>query len=153
MPKRNHSTDLEGHLGYWLRFVSNHVSSAFARKLEARGTTTAEWVLLRQLLETQPVPPSHLAGRLGTTRGTVSKLSERLIAKGLVQRTPDPQDRRAHTLALTPQGRKLIPELARLADRNDDEFFGHLSEKEKDALLHALRGIVAHHRLSVVPVD
>ncbi|MEI9903207.1 MAG: hypothetical protein WDN06_03970 [Asticcacaulis sp.] len=42
---------LEAHLGYWMRFVSNHVSQAFARKVEAHGVTVAEWVVLRELFE------------------------------------------------------------------------------------------------------
>ena len=51
MSKETAVSDLTAHLGYWLRYVSNHVSHAFARKVEARGVTVAEWVLLRQLLE------------------------------------------------------------------------------------------------------
>ena len=38
---------LDAHLGYWLRFVSNHVSLGFSQKLAAREVTLAEWVLLR----------------------------------------------------------------------------------------------------------
>ena len=32
---------LKAHLGYWLRYVSNHVSHAFALQLGARGVTVA----------------------------------------------------------------------------------------------------------------
>ena len=42
---------LESHLGYWLRYVSNHVSHAFALKVAARGVTVAEWVVLRELYD------------------------------------------------------------------------------------------------------
>ena len=44
-------SELTTHLGYWLRLVSNHVSQAFARKLEGRGVTVAEWVVMRLLLD------------------------------------------------------------------------------------------------------
>ena len=50
---------LEAHLGYWLRFVSNHVSHAFSRKLFARDVTVAEWVVLRELYERDAVAPSY----------------------------------------------------------------------------------------------
>src|SRR5690242_9818086 len=73
MSKERHVSELAAHLGYWLRFVSNHVSQAFARKVEARGVTVAEWVLLRQLLDEEALAPSRLSERMGMTRGTVSK--------------------------------------------------------------------------------
>ena len=71
-------SQLEDHLGYWLRFVSNHVSQAFTRKVENRGVTVAEWVLLRALFDTGEANPSQLADILGMTRGTVSKLVDQL---------------------------------------------------------------------------
>jgi hypothetical protein len=40
---------LTAHFGYWLRYVSNHVSHAFGRKLAGKGVTAAEWVLMRSL--------------------------------------------------------------------------------------------------------
>lgn len=51
MPTPKPVPDLTAHLGYWLRYVSNHVSQAFARKVEANGVTVAEWVLMRRLLD------------------------------------------------------------------------------------------------------
>ena len=36
MSRRRSISDLTAHLGYWLRFVSNHVSQAFARRLEGQ---------------------------------------------------------------------------------------------------------------------
>ena len=63
---------LGAHLGYWLRFVSNHVSYAFARKLADKDVTAAEWVVLHELYGERAVAPSSLADRLGLTRGAIS---------------------------------------------------------------------------------
>lgn len=147
------ASPLTAHLGYWLRYVSNHVSHAFARKLEGEGVTVAEWVLLRELHEVEALAPSRLAERIGQTRGAVSKLSERLLAKGLIARQDSPDDRRAHSLALTAVGRDLVPRLSALADRNDAEFFDHLTPGEREAVELVLRGIVERRGLTGVPVD
>lgn len=147
------TSSLEDHVGYWLRFVSNHVSHAFRLKVESLGVTVAEWVVLRGLLDTGETIPSELAGRLGLTRGAISKLADRLIDKRLVRRSIDKADRRFQSLALTPAGRKLVPRLAAMADRNDAEFFGHLSASQRMELSHTLQEIVARHDLSHVPVD
>ncbi|MEI9947988.1 MAG: MarR family winged helix-turn-helix transcriptional regulator [Pseudomonadota bacterium] len=153
MPSSTSVSELTEHVGFWLRYVSNHVSLAFARKVEAHGVTVAEWVLLRQLVDIDALAPSRLAERMGMTRGAISKLSERLIAKALVRRMDDRSDRRAHTLSLTPAGRALVPKLAALADANDAQFFDHLTSKERATLLRLLKGVVEKRGLTRVPVD
>ncbi|WP_373532734.1 MarR family winged helix-turn-helix transcriptional regulator [Vampirovibrio sp.] len=84
MPRPTAISHLESHLGYWLRFVSNHVSFAFARQLSGKGVTVAEWVMLRMLYEKDPMPSTHLAKEMTMTRGAITKLANRLIAKNLV---------------------------------------------------------------------
>lgn len=147
------TSDLTAHLGYWLRSVSNHVSQAFARKVEQRGVTVAEWVVMRQLLDLEPAAPSQLAERIGMTRGAITKLADRLISKSLIVRKADAQDGRAQTLALTAKGRKLVPDLAALADANDAEFFAHLAPKDRAALARILKGIVKRRGFTSLPVD
>ena len=144
---------LEAHLGYWLRFVSNHVSHAFSVKLGAANVTVAEWVLLREVFEQDSISPSMLADQLGMTRGAISKLAERLVAKELLVQTADLGDRRYQALALTPQGRALVPKLSALADQNDAEFFDHLEPGERTVIEMALKKIVRRLGLRSVPVE
>lgn len=144
---------LTSHLGYWLRYVSNYVSYAFARKLEDRGVTVAEWVMLRELYGVNAIAPSRLSEQMGMTRGAITKLADRLIAKALITRNANPQDARAQTLELTPSGRDLVPELSALADRNDAEFFGHLTPAERQSLERVLKDIVARRGLTSIPLS
>ena len=153
MSSNRTTSDLTAHIGYWLRYVSNHVSQGFARKVETHGVTVAEWVLMRQLLDYEALAPSRLAERMGMTRGAISKLADRLIAKSLLVRTADLHDGRAHTLSLTRAGSSMVPKLAALADANDAEFFDHLAPKERAALLHILQEIVEKRGLKSLPVD
>ena len=146
-------SDLETHTGFWLRFVSNHVSHAFARKLAARGVTVAEWVTLRALHDCEAMAPSDLATELGMTRGAISKLVDRLIIKHLATRAPGKGDRRYQQVGLTQAGRALVPELARLADANDAEFFGHLAPDQREAVEAMLRDVVRRHGLTLTPTD
>ena len=131
---------LEAHLGYWLRFVSNQVSHSFALKVADHDVSVAEWVVLRELYECEAMAPSVLAEKIGMTRGAISKLADRLSAKTLVKRTTSDEDRRYQALALTARGRAMVPKLAALADRNDAEFFGHLTAAEQETIKAAMRG-------------
>jgi DNA-binding MarR family transcriptional regulator len=153
MAKKIGVSELEKHMGYWLRFVSNHVSHAFMQKVEAKGVTVAEWAVMREMLKAGPVNPSQLAERLGMTRGAISKLVERLCVKALAERTTPDGDRRFQSVALTTKGEKLVPVLARLADENDQEFFGHLPGDEQASLVRLLKDVVYRHGWKDVPVS
>ena len=149
---RSTPANLNDHLGFWLRFVSNHVSHAFAQKLERMDVTVAEWVVLRELYDVEAMAPSRLADKLSMTRGGVTKLADRLIGKSLITRKNNMQDGRAQVLLLTSAGKRLVPKLAALADQNEAEFFAHLTRDERSTLERLLREIVSHRGLKTVPV-
>lgn len=150
MPMVSNLTD---HTGYWMRLVSNAVSQEFARKVAGEDVTVAEWAVMRALYDQPPTPPSVLADRMGLTKGAISKLVDRLVAKGLIGREDNLQDRRAHLLSLTPEGKARIPVLAALADRNDAEFFGVLMPDEQKTLVRILRLLADRRGLNTTPVD
>lgn len=104
-------------------------------------------------LDTDGIKPSELASRLGLTRGAISKLLDRLIAKDLVSVRCDLQDGRAQRVALRAAGRRLVPRLAALADENDAETFGHLEPAQRAALHKTLQDLVERLGLRAAPVD
>lgn len=146
-------SELKSHIGFWLRFVSNHVSQAFARRLLASGITVAEWVVLRQMYDADDMSPSVLAEQIGMTRGATSRLIDRLVAKRLVSRQGRSDDRRYQDIALTPAGRRSVPALAAIADENDEEFFTPLSTREHEALVAILKKLVQAHGLRKIPTE
>ena len=150
--KRTQTSGLEDHLGYWLRFVSNHVSARFRRLVEASGVTVSEWVALRQLYDSE-LGSGALIEALGMTKGAVSKLIDRLEQKQLVRRRPDAEDGRVQRIALTAAGRRLVPRLAAGADENDAHFFGAIAPEAREQLTQLLRTLVQQHGLTQVPTE
>lgn len=146
-------SDLAAHTGYWMRMVSNAVSHEFARKVATKDVTVAEWAFLRTLYDVNAMAPSDLAAKMGMTRGAISKLADRLLAKKLIGRTESTEDKRAHTLSLTGQGRRMVPMLAALADQNDTEFFGVLTEEDQKTLDRILKVLAERRKLDSTPVD
>ena len=149
----NEVSGLEAHIGYWLRFVSNSVSQAFARRLVASGVTVAEWVMLREMFDVVELAPSELAERTGLTRGAVSKLVERLVEKKLMRRDAADDDGRSQRVALTGAGRRIVPKLAATADENDEEFFSALSKAEREALRALMKKLVRANGLHAKPTE
>jgi DNA-binding MarR family transcriptional regulator len=76
-----------------------------------------------------PLTPSELAVRERIQRPTVTRIVARLEARGLVQRTRDPQDGRSSLVALTPAGREL---LARGRTRKDAYLARRLRELDAE---------------------
>ncbi len=144
---------LDAHVGFWLRFVSNHVSAEFRKAVEAQGVSLSEWVALRQLFDAGEASASDLMASLGMTKGAVSKIVTRLETGGLAQRVMDKVDRRAQRIVLTKAGRALVPTLAAIADRNDEDFFGHLDASRRRALVSLMKQVVELRQLSGVPID
>ena len=153
--KTDHPTvsELDAHLGFWLRYVSNHVSASFARLMEANDVTVSDWVALRQLYRAGASTPSELMEVLGMTKGAISKIITRLQAKGLVQRTVAADDKRASNILLTAAGARLVPKLAALADQNDEAYFGHLDAAQRTSLIDAMKQIVRMQQLKQIPTE
>ncbi len=148
-----HLPDLESHLGYWLRRVSNAVSAAFSRSLQEKRVSVAEWVLLRELHDRKHATPSELADVLGLTRGAISKVVDKLEEKSWIQTDSKEGDGRSQLLALTPEGRRSLPALAAVADANDAHFFACLSVTERRTLQGLLTKIAVHHDIHAVPTE
>jgi DNA-binding MarR family transcriptional regulator len=151
--KRAAVAGLEDHLGYWMRRVSNKVSGGFARTLEERETSVAEWVLLRVLFEREEASPAELADAIGMTRGAISKIVAKVQAKEWAVSREDPEDGRALRLTLTVKGRRVVPELAEIADENDQEFFRCLNAKERAELRRLLVKLTEYNEIRDVPVE
>ncbi|WP_210416307.1 MarR family winged helix-turn-helix transcriptional regulator [Leptospira idonii] len=145
---------LKSHIGFWMRLVSNQVSSSFARKLEKSGVTVAEWVVLREMFDCgDTFPPSQIAELTGLSRGAVSKLTDRLLEKKMVTRKESETDRRYQELKLTKEAKVLIPKLGVLADENDDQFFSVLTKAERKTLTDLLMKTAELNQFNKMPIQ
>ena len=80
----------------------------------------------------------ELSRRLMVTGGNVTGLTDRLVAEGLVERREDTQDRRATTVALTPEGKRQFRVMARAHEGWIVEFFSGLNATQQSQLLALL---------------
>jgi DNA-binding MarR family transcriptional regulator len=153
MPGERRASSLEVHLGYWLRRVSNHVSGAFARALQTRQTSVAEWVVLCHVQERPGITPGELAEALALTRGAVSKVIDKLEGKNWITGSTKPEDNRVRLFSLTRRGSRVLPELAEIADRNDQTSFDALEAGERATLRRLLAKLVDYHQIGAVPIE
>jgi DNA-binding MarR family transcriptional regulator len=87
--------------------------------------------------------PGQLVTQTLVTSGTMTNRVDRLTARGLVTRLPDPHDRRGVIVRLTTAGRRRVDAAFRgLLDR-ERELLARLSADERTQLAHLLRDLVA----------
>src|SRR5580658_1416322 len=68
------------------------------------------------VIETESCRVHDLAGALGMSGGSASKLADRVCALGYCQRLPNPDDRRSSVLQLTPTGQRKLAAATRSVD-------------------------------------
>ena len=90
-----------------LQVAFERVHAHFAAVVAELDLAPMQAKALHELEVEQPISMRELARRLGADPSNVTGLIDRLEARGLVERRPDPNDRRIKGLALTPAGASL----------------------------------------------
>ncbi|GAA3072809.1 MarR family transcriptional regulator [Streptomyces glomeratus] len=103
----------------------------------AHALTGAQARLL-SLLSLEPLPMRRLAQKLKCEPSNVTGIVDRLEVRGLVERRPDPADRRVKVAAATDEGRRLAHSLRDSLDFAREPLAG-LSHEEQLALRDLLR--------------
>ncbi len=94
------------------RLLRNYIDN----RAKSRGTTRAQWIVLFRLREQEGLSQVDLADVLELQPISLVRLLDRLVEHGLLERRPDPRDRRANKLFLTKTGRRLVDDLDSLRD-------------------------------------
>lgn len=123
------------------RYASRLVSEGFAAA-DARGY---HYRLLAALAEFGPASQAALGRRGGIDRSDVVATVNELADGGLVERAPDPEDRRRNVVTITPAGVKQLRRLDGVLAGIQDELLASLSADERDDLARLLTRILDHH--------
>src|SRR5437763_383868 len=118
------------------------VSAHFAAAVAEVDLAPAQARALHELDLERPISMRELAERLKSDPSNVTGLIDRLEARGLVERRPDPRDRRIKGLALTAAGARLRARLFARLYSAPPSVVG-LSESDQRCLSNALERILA----------
>lgn len=105
-------------------------------KLNLSGALVLVSILLE---EPGRVNPSLLAEALSMTRGNISHSVAALEANGFISRRIDPEDARAHHLALRPEGKKMAMQVVRVLHRMQTSFEKRVGEAQIRNFIRTLR--------------
>ncbi|PKH37619.1 DNA-binding transcriptional regulator, MarR family [Nocardioides alpinus] len=122
-----------------LRRIESEVGSLIRRVKRVMGERAREvhpdlhpmtYFILTHLAAHGPMRGADLSDAFGMDKGGVSRQVQTLVDLGLVERKPDPEDRRAILLDATDEGRERLATVSRSRSDRFDERLGDWSDAE-----------------------
>jgi DNA-binding MarR family transcriptional regulator len=124
--------------------VMRMIRRAFDTRARKIGVTRAQWLVLTQIRRNPGINQGGLAELLDVEPITVGRMIDRLQDGELVERRPDPADRRTWRLHLTDKADALIEQLRPLADDLFEDAFSGLNPSDRATLFNLLDRVRAN---------
>lgn len=125
--------------------ASAHGHRLLSDALAAAGLRGYHYRLLSALEQFGPASQAELGRRTGIDRSDVVAALNELAAEHLVERAPDPADRRRNIVTLTPDGVRRLEDLDTVVSGVQDDLLAPLSPADRDRLADLLSRVVDHH--------
>jgi DNA-binding MarR family transcriptional regulator len=131
--------DLQTFFPYRLALLADRVSQATAQVYAERfDLARDEWRIVATLAGQGDLKTAEVIARTALDKMRVSRAAQRLESRGLVARTPDPDDGRGHLLRLSAEGRALHRRIVPMVKARESFLLDALSAKELDALQRSM---------------
>ena len=130
---------LEDHVGFLLRKAHQRNASLFLEAACDHALTPTQFAALVKVVECGRVTQNHLGRKVAMDPATIQGVIKRLTARGLVERTHDPMDRRTAVLAPTKAAHDLLATAIACAQRAHAATLSPLSADEQVVFLTLLR--------------
>lgn len=132
-------------LCFSLGVAMRRMTRIYSEALTEHGITPPQLYVLSCLLAEDGQKPKELADKVSLDASSLTGLLDRTERAGLLQRRPDPDDRRALRIYLTQEGHRrleqLEPIIARLQERIHREFFSDYSREQVEMFMNMLQQV------------
>lgn len=131
--------DLHTIIGYKLRRAQLFVFQDFIDSFDAVKLRPAEFSVLALIAQKPGQKQTEIAAQLGIKRANFVALMDGLERRGLAERRKTPDDKRSHSLHLTPRGMKFAKEMAAIWQAHENRLIERLGgAEERDRLIELL---------------
>lgn len=126
-------------VGFLISQLGFFSSRGFMEALEPVGIHPREFLLMRFVASAEGRSQQALAKRLAIPASRMVALVDRLEEAGLVERRPDPEDRRVRGLHLTRKGRGVLERAGKIAMDHETRLCAGINREERDQLIDLLQ--------------
>ena len=138
----NKSDEFLDALSDWAGLVTKRSMHEFVRYAKGNGYSMSQLGALMHLNKIGVSGIADIGDHLGVTTAAVSQMIDRMVGQGFLERTEDPEDRRAKRIELTDRGKQVIDGCAEARQRWFKPLASILSEDERRNVTEALRLII-----------
>lgn len=138
----------DGGVAFLLAQLGAHAAAAFAERLRPLDLAPQHAGVLRRLANAPGESQRALADALGMHAPRLVALIDDLEARGLVQRSRDPADRRNYALSLTTAGRETMRRIATVARQHERAITAAIDDDEREELATVLRRLADEQGLT-----
>lgn len=130
---------LDDQVGHLLRRAHQRATQIFLETFEATGLTPTQWAALARLAEEGAASQNHLGRLTAMDPATIQGVIQRLERRGLIDREPDPEDRRRTRLKLSAEGAEMVARHSATGAEVSTITLAPLGDAEAAAFLALLR--------------
>lgn len=137
---------VDDYLPALLAQASHLISGEFHRVAKAKGFTVSEWRVLATLAGNEPMSIGRLAQLSVSKQPTVTRLLDRMEARGQVRRLPHDSDRRVTLVQITPAGSRQVAGLIKQAREHERRVLEPFGLQRAADLKETLKRMIAEHQ-------
>ncbi|WMW22011.1 MarR family transcriptional regulator [Methanolobus mangrovi] len=130
-----HDNDFSGKfISYLHRYGQIYIDN----KMEPYGIGSGQFSFLVQLYHEDGVNQECLSNYLKIDKATTTRAIKKLVHEGYVFKTIDEKDRRSYRIFLTDKGRKLEPDMKKIAAEWENILFSNLDRTQREDIISSL---------------
>ena len=134
--------EVEEILNSFTEIMSGLMIDQYQKQITELELTIPQAQVLRVLRRGGPMQTGQLAAEMRTSAPAITQLTDRLIRKGLIERSAAADDRRCVIVGLSSEGRCLVDQFNRRRQQIFDEALAELSETERKQAVEVLGKVV-----------
>jgi DNA-binding MarR family transcriptional regulator len=135
---------LDDSLGFIINHAGRRISHLVSLHFQPYDITIEQWTVLARLAEKDGINQKELARRAEKDQTNITRILDLLQRKGLIERRPNPEDRRSFYIFITDKGRDLNQVLIPVEHQVLQSLLRGLSETQLRAMQDALHQITAN---------
>mgnify|MGYP001208913113 FL=1 len=133
----------EHSLGYMVNWAARLFAREMDDALRPLGLMSGQLPVFFALADGNPQPQRELVRLAAVEQSTMAKTLSRMERDGLIQRSPDPNDRRSTLISLTPSAAKKLPDISAAVAAINAKSHLYLSSEDGEQLLNLLQRVIS----------
>ena len=133
---------MKDQLAYMIASVNRQLENELEERLRPGGVPIEQFRILEVLDATEPCAMGEIAAQSLIEPPTLTKIIDKMVADGLVYRSPDPNDRRRVLILMAPAGKALFKRLRGVSSAQEQRLVELLESEGAAELRNLLRELI-----------